>query len=51
MVSSPDSQDQKPASSTTELHRGGWMSWIGSLVLALALLIIYSANSRDHGHL
>ena len=49
MASLPDSEDQKPASSTTELHRGGWMSWIGSLVLGLALVIIYSANGRDLG--
>ncbi len=49
MASLPDSEDQKPANSTTELHRDGWMSWIVSLVVGLALFTIYSANNRDLG--
>jgi hypothetical protein len=49
MASLPDSEEQKPASSTSELHHGSWMSWIGSLILGLVLLISYSANERDLG--
>jgi hypothetical protein len=49
MASSPDLEEQEPASSTTELDHGGWMSWVASLVLGLALLFIYSANARDLG--
>src|SRR6516165_768921 len=46
MASLPDSQDLKTAGSTTPSHRRGWIS---SLVLGLALVIIYSANGRDLG--